>query len=75
MTTWSDFGEAVGGILVMDGSDWSNAIRHHTCDTRFDTEFKHEPVCPRPHANDPCKVLNLTWKGVDDCEALLAGRD
>ena len=24
----------------MDSSDWSNGIRYHTFDTRFDTEFK-----------------------------------
>jgi hypothetical protein len=34
------FGEAVGGILVTDSSGWSSVIRHHTLDTRSDTEFK-----------------------------------
>jgi len=24
----------------MDNSDWSNATRHHTFDTRFDSELK-----------------------------------
>jgi hypothetical protein len=38
------FGEAVGGILVMDSSDWSNVIGHHTLDTRSDTVFKVEGV-------------------------------
>jgi hypothetical protein len=35
-------GESVGGILEMDtcSYDWSNGIRHHTFDTRSDTEFK-----------------------------------
>jgi hypothetical protein len=33
------FGESVGGILEMDSSDWSSGIRHHTFDTRPDTEF------------------------------------
>ena len=37
------FGEAVGGILVMEISDWSNVIRHHNLDTRSDTEFKRRP--------------------------------
>jgi len=37
-------------------------------------ELKLEPICPRPHLNDPWKVPKLSWKG-DDCEALLAGRD
>jgi hypothetical protein len=32
-------GESVGGILVMDSSDWSNGIRYHIFDTRHDTEF------------------------------------
>jgi hypothetical protein len=34
------FGEAVGEIFEMDSSDWSNALRYHTIDTRSDTEFK-----------------------------------
>jgi len=33
-------GEAVGGILDMDSSDWSNGIQYHIIDTRPDTEFK-----------------------------------
>jgi hypothetical protein len=32
-------GEAVRGILEMVSCDWSNVIRHHTLDTRSDTEF------------------------------------
>jgi len=40
------FGEAVGGILVMDSSDWSNGIRHHIFDTRPDTEFNDPPARP-----------------------------
>jgi len=34
-------GEAVGGILIMDSSVWSNVLRHHTFDTSSDTEFEN----------------------------------
>jgi len=37
------FAEVVGGILEMHISGWLNVIRHHTLDTRSDTEFK-EPT-------------------------------
>jgi hypothetical protein len=50
MATWSDFRRAVGGIIKMDSSDWSNVIRHHAPDTRSDTEFKlvHFSAQPEP---------------------------
>jgi hypothetical protein len=34
------FGESIGGILEMEGSDWSNGIQYHIFDTKPDTEFK-----------------------------------
>jgi hypothetical protein len=34
------FGDSVGGMFEMEGSDWSNGIRYHPFDTRSDTEFK-----------------------------------
>ena len=60
------FGEAVGGILAMDSSDWSNVIRHYTLDTRSDTEFK-----PMEHTLKAPESWRLRRKCVNCCQVLL----
>ena len=37
-------GASVGGISEIDSADWSNVIRHHTLDTRSDTDFNGHPL-------------------------------
>jgi len=34
-------GYFVGGIIALDGFDWSNGLRYHNLDTKPDTAFKH----------------------------------
>ena len=55
------FGEAVGGILVMESSDWSNVIRHHTLDTGSDTEFKHK--CFESRGDDMAGTIRQALPG------------
>jgi hypothetical protein len=53
-------------MLVMDSSDWSNMIRHHTLDTRFDTEFKHVLSEVREHLHLSrvyvCVIPTTSWE-------------